>query len=108
VKYVPCKPSGQSHWTQRTALGGRDYVLTFDWSQRDGHWSLSVADQDEEPIASGLSLVTDWPLLRGVIDARRPPGELLVVDTLDERQDPGFADLGDRFLLVYAEPEDLA
>ena len=102
---VPCTPDGASHWTQRTTLDGRDYLLTFDWNQRDGSWSLAVADQDGATRATGRRLSTGFPLLREVRDARRPPGELVVVDTLAsdtrEPEDPSFASLGARHVLVY-------
>lgn len=102
---VPCTPDGASHWTQRSTLDGRDYLLTFDWNQRDGSWSLAVADQDGATIATGRRLSTGFPLLREVRDARRPPGELVVVDTLAsdtrEPEDPSFASLGARHALVY-------
>jgi hypothetical protein len=105
---VPCIAAEQSRWTQRTTLEGRDYLLTFEWLQRGGHWLLSIADQDGVPIASGLWLLTNWPLLRGVRDPRRPPGELMVQDTLSRAEDPGFTDLGERFALAYYTADELA
>ena len=44
--FVPCTPEGRSSWSQITALDGVSYVLTFRWSQREGHWLLDVADAD--------------------------------------------------------------
>src|SRR5207237_530854 len=100
--------AGVARWTQRTALGGRDYLLTFHWSQRGGAWLLTVADQDGVDIVTGQPVVVDWPLLgRRVVDARRPPGELVAVDTTGAARAPGFADLGDRVQLVYFEPAEL-
>lgn len=105
---VPCKPGGESDWTQRTALGGADFLLRFRWSQRGGHWLLTLSDADGAPIASGVALVTGLPLLRRVVDARRPAGELLVVDVSGANDlDPGFEDLGDRFALLYLEPGEV-
>jgi len=112
VNEVPCTPAGSSRWTQRTTLASRDYLLTFEWSQRDGAWRLSVADQDGVAIASGRRLSTGYPVLRGVLDARRPPGDLVVVDTMasDTRapEDPTFSSLGPRHALVYLDPGELA
>ena len=98
---IPCTPNGASLWTQRTSIGGRDYQLTFDWSQRDGHWRLDVADQDGNAIRTGIVLVTNRSLLRGMNDTRLPAGSLVVVDTLAQWADAGFSDLGSRFLLLY-------
>jgi hypothetical protein len=104
---VPCTPNGSASWRQRTSLDGRDYVLRFRWNQRDGHWFLSIADPTDVVIASGIKLVTDFPLLLGVVDARRPPGELFVSDAQGRAEDPGFADLGARFLLRYMTRAEL-
>ncbi len=108
---IPCTPAGASRWTQRTTLAARDYLLTFEWSQRDGGWRLTVEDQDGVAITSGRRLSTGYPVLRGVLDARRPPGDLVVVDTLasDTRapEDPTFSSLGARHTLVYLDPGEL-
>jgi hypothetical protein len=106
---IPCEALGTARWTQRTSIAGRDYELTFDWNERAGRWSLSIADQDGDPLATGVVLVTSYPLLRGVIDPRRPPGDLAVVDTTGANDlEPGFTDLGARFVLAYFDPGEIA
>ncbi len=105
---IPCVPDGESDWTQRTALGGSDYLLRFRWSQRAGTWSLTLSDADGAPIVSGLALVCGVRLLERVADPRRPPGELLALDVSGLNDaDPAWSDLGGRFALVYLEPEEL-
>jgi hypothetical protein len=104
---IPCTPAGNSYWSQRTTIAGRNYQLTFLWSQRAGAWSLSIADQDGSPILSGITLVAGYPLT-STLDARLPPGLLVVDDTLGLFDvDPGFSDLGDRFRLVYFSPDEI-
>jgi hypothetical protein len=103
---VPTATNGQSHWTQRTALGGRDYTLTFDWRQRSGTWCLSLGDANGNLFFIG-TLVVNWRLLQLVTDARRPPGELLLLDTTGAGQDPDFSGLGTRWQLTYLEPGEL-
>jgi hypothetical protein len=105
---VPCAPAGASSWTQRTSLDGTDFVLRFDWSQRTGLWLFTVSDQDGAAIVSGRALTTSSLPLRGVRDARRPRGELVVSDTTGKNNaDPGFDDLGGRFELVYVSASEL-
>ncbi|MCK6585962.1 MAG: hypothetical protein L6Q76_00095 [Polyangiaceae bacterium] len=104
--------------TQRTALDGRDYLLTLRWNQREEAWYLDLADADDVLIRAGMKLVMGQPLLRGVLDARRPPGELLVLDMegtsdavadLGPRiADPGLDDLGVRHHLAYLDAAELA
>jgi len=106
--YLPCTPGGAASWEQRTTLDGREFVLAFDWNQRTGQWSLALADQDGVAIASGRALVVGHALLQGCVDPRRPPGELLVDDATGATDlDPGFADLGARFRLVYLDAAEL-
>jgi len=105
---VPCVPGGVSRWSQRTALDGRDYVLTFDWIGRLSRWCLHLRDGDGAAIRTGMILNTGTLLLRGVVDPRRPPGELAVVDRTGRGDaDPGIDDLGERFALVYLDAAEL-
>jgi hypothetical protein len=110
--YIPCTPSGQAAWTQVTALDGVSFILTFRWSQREGHWTLDLADADGVPIRSGMLLVAGAVLLAGCLDSRRPAGEIVVVDTTGaEDVDPGFSDLGGagaRFVVQYVTALELA
>ena len=106
---IPCEAAGQALWTQRTTIASRDYELTFRWSQRAGRWSLDIADQDGDLIAAGRVLVPGISVLRGVRDARRPEGEIVLVDTQEGTplDDPTFSSLGARHRLVYVDGDDL-
>lgn len=107
---IPCAPGGQSTWTQATALGGREYLLTFRWSQRSGRWTLDLADESGDAIFSGRALAPSLRLLRGVVDDRRPPGDLVLVDQHSPREgldDPTFTSLGARHALLYVDGADL-
>ena len=100
--------NGESHVEQRVTLDGRDYVLRFDWNQRDGHWFLGIYDPNGSAIITGLKLVANWKLLGARTETLRPPGELLVLDLQTPVVDPGFADLGARHVLVYVEQAEAA
>lgn len=107
---IPCAPGGQSTWTQTTALDGREYQLTFRWSQRSGRWSLDLADQDGAAIVTGRVLAPSLRLLRGVRDSRCPSGDIVLVDQRSVREgldDPTFTSLGDRHALLYLDGADL-
>lgn len=105
---VPCTPDGAALWTQRTALDGVDFVLGFDWQGRQGHWAFTLSDASGEPIRSGIILTSGAVLLRGVLDPRRPKGELIVLDLSGKGDvDPGFSDLGTRFAVVYLDASEL-
>jgi hypothetical protein len=84
-------------------LDGREYVLRFDWSARDESWYLSIYDQDEEPLALSLRMLTGHPILKGQTDPRLPPGQLFVVDTTGSDADPALGNFGAEVALVYED-----
>jgi hypothetical protein len=94
-------------YVQRTTLEGREYVLAFDWNEREGRWFFDVLDSEETPLAVGLKVVVGFPLLRRKTDPRLPPGDFLAIDTSDTGADPGFAELGGRVRLCYLEAAEL-
>lgn len=96
--------SEEPHYQQRTRLEGRDYLLTFTFNEREERWYLSIADEAEDPIASGLKLVANWPLLWPYrYDPRIPPGELAVSDVSGDGSPPTLLELGEgkRCELLY-------
>lgn len=105
---IPCSPGGAGRWTQTTVLDGVTFQLTFDWLERLGRWCLHIADGEGAAIRTGAILNVNTLLLRGVVDTRRPAGELVVADRTDRGDaDPGYADLGARFALLYFDAAEL-
>jgi hypothetical protein len=96
---VRTRGSGRARYT----LDGSVYAFTFQFNEREGRWTVDVADVDEDPIVSGLALVPLWGLLELVTDARRPPGELMLVGAPGDVSPPGLADLGVSKRLLYYE-----
>lgn len=110
VHVIPTDPPTDARaWSQLTTLDGRVYLLEFEWSSRAAHWFISLSTSEGDPIATGVKVVADWPLFRlASWDDRAPPGAVVALDTSGESRDPGFADLGDRVVLVYYDEEELA
>ena len=98
--------TGDPFQTLKVRLDGSDYVLSLAYNQREDRWYLSIADDEETPILSGLKLVANFGLLfRHRYNIAVPPGELMVTDTTADRSPPGLAELGEdkRCQLVYFE-----
>jgi hypothetical protein len=98
------------HYQQRTRLEGRDYVLTFQFNQREARWYLTLADEAEDPIATGMKLLANWRLLRPYrYDPRTPPGELIASDISGDGSPPTQLELGEgkRCELLYYTREEL-
>lgn len=89
-------------YTIRVTLDGREYVLGLDYSEREDRWWLSVSDVAGTPLATGIKLVANWPLLHQRVSPDLPPGHLVAVDVSNSGgEPPGFADLGRRVRLLY-------
>lgn len=100
---IPTIP-GRPYYTQRTKLDDKEYALRFAYNEKRNRVSLDILASNSDPIAVGIQLVSNWPLLRFYkYDDRCPPGEMLVVDTTADGSPPGLYDLGIglRCTLVY-------
>lgn len=87
----------------RTTLASEEFVFAFRYNQREGAWYLSLYDTDVEPIVLGVKVVVGIPLFRGCVDARKPKGTLVAIDSTQQDLDPGLTDLGNRVTLVFGE-----
>ena len=88
---------------QRTDLEGQEYVLQFDYSERESVWYLTIKDVTEVPLASGIKLVCNWPLTYRLANPGLPPGDLIVISKSSDDSPPGIDDLqdGGRCELTY-------
>lgn len=96
-----------SSYDQRVVLDGREYLLGFQWNQREECWSMSISDQGGAAIVYGIKVVANAPLLRRLTDRRAPPGEMFAMDRSGTGRDPGLRDFGTRVLLVYIDAADI-
>lgn len=89
-------------YTERVTLDGKEYLFRFDWNGREGRWYLDIGDIDENWIVTGIKIIANWPLLRRLVDPRKPPGDLLAVDySALGGEPPALTDLGRRVKLIY-------
>jgi hypothetical protein len=97
-------------YRQRTRLDGRDYVLDFAYNEREERWYLSIADDEEKPIATGIKLIANWSLLYPYrYDERCPTGEITVADRQGDGSPPTLLELGanKRCELLYWTRDEL-
>lgn len=87
----------------RYILDGAVYVLTFQFNQREGRWTIDLADTNEIAITTGISAVCLWGLLGLITDARRPAGELMIVGPPGNQTPPSLTELGSTKKLYYYE-----
>jgi hypothetical protein len=107
VLVIPTTPSVPSY-TQRTTLDGREYQFEFRWNTRDSAWYFHIADEQGAHIRSAIKVVLDWPLLRRIVDERRPPGSIMAIDSSGTSTNPTLDDFGTRVKLYYLDAAELA
>lgn len=90
-------------FTMKATLGESDYVLRFDYQERQDRWYLGVYTADMAPVALGMKVVCAWDVLRCCALSARPPGKLVFASD-NEDAPPGFADLGRSCFLMYVDP----
>lgn len=89
-------------YTFRVTLDGVEYLFKLDWNDRENRWYLGLYTADEIPLAVGIKVVANWPLLRRFTGTNMPPGILIAADMSAERgESPEYADLGTRVKLLY-------
>lgn len=93
----------ETSYTLTVELDGIDYGMRLHWSEREEAWYLDLYTASDALLIGALRVVADWPLLMHVPASKRPPGELLAVDTTGSGVDPGVSELGERVVLAYVE-----
>jgi hypothetical protein len=89
-------------YTERVTLDGVEYLLKFDWNDRENRWYLGLFSVTGSPLATGIKIVANWPLLRKIRGENMPPGVLSAVDLSPlNGESPTYSELGARVKLVY-------
>lgn len=93
-------PTGVPWFDLRVSLDAREYVISLQWNARAATWCIAIGDRSGALIVT-RKLTLGYPLLTGVIDPRRPAGELLAAARFGVGP-AGIGDLGHRVVLAYA------
>lgn len=107
IEAVPTPRDGYPDETFRVALGGSQYVIRWQWNEREGTWAFTIADAEGVAILSGVRVVLNVDLLEWTSDPRKPDGALLVVDPSGGTTEPTLSDLGQRVQVVFATSDEL-
>lgn len=92
---------------ERIELEGEIYTLAFRFNERMSKWALDILTEEEDPIVSGLLLLTNVPLLDSLTVEGLPPGDLMALDRANLQRDAGADNLGEDINLFYQESGDL-
>jgi hypothetical protein len=84
---------------ERVTLNGIDYILRFDWHQREERWYLDIQDASGNVITAGIKLVSSWLLYSRETLPQAPQGNFGIVDP--DSLPPQLADFGLRSFLLF-------
>lgn len=85
----------------RTILEEAQYVLRFDWNERQARWCLSIMDSDEVPLIMGIVLNINNEFLSRFALKGMPPGRMILYDLSGKNAECGRDDIGTRCVLIY-------
>jgi hypothetical protein len=93
-------------YTEIVQLGGTTYRLRFAYNGRDSSWYVSLLGAGGDLLIAGVRVRLEWPLLRQHVGGELPLGELIVLDLLRSRAEPGRDDLRDGVAPLVFVPDD--
>lgn len=108
MQTIPLPTENAGSFTQRTRIGGVDYMLRYAHNSRSDSWSLDISalggnDQEDVPIVTGMKIFIGNDLLRYASHELGPPGILIALSSDASRLAPGIDELGTRVRLYYLE-----
>lgn len=87
----------------RITLSSVRYTLTVRYNPRMDRWIMDVGDAAGAPIALGLVLLNNRPLLSQYVTLPLPPGPMAVLPGVAGTQ-PGLSAFLTDHMLVYGDP----
>lgn len=103
---IPTIP-GVPFFSQRSTLDGIDYEIVMQWNARSGRWGFSLYTDGGAPIVQGVSVVTGWDLLSGVVRSDGvPPGMIVALDSSQANADATLSTLGVSVDLWYVDGDE--
>jgi hypothetical protein len=90
-------------FTFQTDLDGTTYTFKFHHNSRMDRWAFDILTANEDPIVSGVLVVTGTLLLERFSDPRLPQGDMFVLNKADENASPVRDDLQKNVFILYDE-----
>lgn len=79
------------------------YKFDFNWNERGNYWVMSILDQLDNQIISGIKLVTGIDILEKYKINGLPLGSFFILDTTGKNTDPDKDNFGVTHFLIYRE-----
>lgn len=91
----------------RITLGDRRFGVRVYWREELGRWFFDLETRNGDPILVGRVIAPGEWLTRGLVDERRPNGQIRVWDTSGTYEPPSFDELGARVLLLWVPRSEI-
>lgn len=101
MESIPFRNNAQ--FREEIELDGTSYILAFKWNALNEYWSMNILDRDENPIALGLKIVTQWNITGQIIQTGMPLGDILCQNIVGGFEKIQRYDVGETNELVYYE-----
>ena len=99
---IPIDPL-RANYSFKIDLEGTTYTLSFRYNTRDTVWVMDIADEGENIILSGITLLLGTILLERFPNSNIPPGDFFILSLEDETSEATRENLGIDVLLMYEE-----
>lgn len=96
---IPVPNLGVPLWEERVTLNGTEFLILFDWHDREQRWYITISDAQGNVITAGIKLVPGWPLYNRETLPQAPKGNFVIADP--QNLPPALADFGQRSLLLF-------
>jgi len=84
-------------------LDGINYTLAFKHHSRMDKWTMDIISSEGVAIVEGIAILTDLPLLQGLIVEGLPPGQFIAIDETGNGANPNETNFGTDIKLLYEE-----
>lgn len=83
------------------------YIFVFRWNTISEYWTFDILDFASTPLAVGIKMVINYPLIHRYASDLLPPGELIAIDGSGKLDRIGRYDLGENVVkLIYFPKEE--
>ena len=79
------------------------FIFKFRFNERMQRWIMDINDADENPILSGVPVLTAIPLTDEYVVDGLPPGRFIAINQTGTNANPLRDDLGNDVKLLYEE-----
>lgn len=91
-------------WQNQITLTSVIFILFFKWNTLNKYWVMSIYDRNNNPIALGIKIVTNYDLTAQFVAIGMPAGDIICQNYVGLWTDIQRFDMGQTTAIIYYEP----